>query len=143
MEMTPDQREHSVPYELMPHTGDLAMRVSGSDLPTLFLNAARALFDVMTVPPHEVTVERSITLDAGDPESLLVDWLNELICLHETEGETYTRFVLEEFSPTHLSARVSGGLTVEKALVVKAATYHDLQIISSADGVEATIVFDI
>ena len=138
-----DQEQHKIPYELLAHTADLAMRVNGRNPPDLFVNAARAMFDVMTVPPEKITVERQIVLAAADSEALLVDWLNELNFLHETEGETYTRFVLDEFTSTHLSAQISGGPTVEKTLVIKAATYHELWIIPVDDGVEATIVFDI
>jgi len=140
--MSSEERREN-PYELLSHTADLAMRVYGRDLPELFVNAARAMFDVMTVSPEKGTVERHLLLDAGDTEALLVDWLNELNFLHETEEETYTQFVLDEFTPTHLSARVSGGPTVEKTLVIKAATYHELRIVPTDAGVEATIVFDI
>lgn len=134
---------HGIPYAAVPHTGDLALRVRGRDLRELFINAARALFDVMSLPPHDTAMMRQLALDAVDTEALLVDWLNELIYLHEAEGETYTEFILDEFSPTHLAARVFGGPTVEQILVVKAATFHNLQIRATADGVEATIVFDI
>ena len=132
-----------LPYTLLPHTGDLAMRVRGRDLPDLFVNAARAVFDVMTKPPAELSVERKMVVDAGDTEALLVDWLNELLYWHEAEDETYTRFVMEEFTPTHLAAQVSGGPTVEKTLVVKAATFHELHITPTEGGVEASIVLDI
>jgi len=135
--------EGGVPYTLLPHTGDLAVWVRGRDLPELFVNAALALFDIMTTPPVEATRERQVTLDAVDTEALLVDWLNALLLLHESEGETYTRFVLDAFTPTHLSARVCGGPTAEKTLVVKAATYHELHITPVDGGVEVTVVFDI
>lgn len=134
---------HGIPYAAVPHTGDLALRVRGRDLRELFINAARALFDVMSVPPRDMATTRRLELDALDAEALLVDWLNELIYLHEAEGETYTGFMLDACSPTHLAARICGGPTVETTLVVKAATFHNLQIRATADGAEATIVFDI
>ncbi len=46
-------------------------------------------------------------------------------------------------SPPRMSARIAGGATVEKTLVVKAATYHELHITTGEYGVVATIVFDI
>lgn len=141
--MPEENADNKIPYETIAHTADLALRVRGGDLCDLFVNAARALFAVMTEPLEESTTERMVDVDAVDTEALLVDWLNELICLHETEGETYTRFVLEDFSPTHLTARVFGGPTREKTLVVKAATFHDLAIVPQDGGVTATIVFDI
>jgi SHS2 domain-containing protein len=50
---------------------------------------------------------------------------------------------MEAFTPLHLTACVSGGPTVEKTIVVKAATYHNLSITRSDAGLEATIVYDI
>ncbi len=66
-----------IPYEMLAHTGDLALRVHGKNLPELFVNAARALFDVMGVPPTDRSLLRRFRLDAVDTEALLVDWLNE------------------------------------------------------------------
>jgi SHS2 domain-containing protein len=137
------REDQHIPYTSVPHTADLALRIRGKDLPELFVNAAGALFDVMAVPPKEITARRSIEVSASDAEALLIGWLNELILLHETEGETYANFTLDAFSPTRLQATVVGGPTVEKTLVVKAATYHDLRIVTTVDGLEATIVFDI
>lgn len=121
----------------------MAIHVRGVDLPSLFIAAAQGLFAIMARPAAEGTITRDVQVDATDSEELLVNWLNELIFLHETETETYTAFSITQFSPTHLSAKVSGGVTVEKHLVVKAATFHDLQIQTSPSGVEATVVFDI
>lgn len=132
-----------LPYEAVPHTGDLAIRVHGRDLPELFINAALGLFASMAEPPEALNTERYIDVTAKDPEALLVNWLNELIFLHETEGECYGRFVIREFSPVHLIANALGGPTVMKTLVVKAATFHELRILYTESGVEATIVFDI
>lgn len=130
-------------YESVAHTADLALHVWGKDLVELFANAARGIFAAMTETPTTDGVERRVELDAVDAEALLVDWLNELIYLHETEGETYTDFVMEHVSPTHLLATIHGGPTSEKTLVVKAATYHNLNITETPEGVEATVVFDI
>ncbi len=141
--MPEEKQQPRIPFQRVAHTGDLALLVHGRDLPELFVNAARALFAVMCGEAQDNTIERRLALDAGDTEALLVDWLNQLILLHEVEWETYTRFELEEFTPTHLQARIYGGPTGEKLLVVKAATFHELRIIRTDEGVEATIVFDI
>jgi len=72
-----------------------------------------------------------------------VDWLNELIYLHEVEGETYAEFRITAFTPTALTAQVIGGATTRKLKTIKAATYHDLRITETAGGAEAHIVFDV
>ena len=132
-----------IAYELIPHTADLAIRVRGRDMPELFVNAARALGELLALPPERRESSREIALDGYDAETLLVNWLNELIWLHETDRLAFTTFRILEFSPTRLLARAEGGPSAETLRVIKAATFNDLRITPTADGVEATIVFDV
>jgi SHS2 domain-containing protein len=130
-------------FEEIEHTADLALRAYGRDMKELFANAAQGMFALMAKPSEETTCERDVSLEATDYESLLVDWLNELIYLHEVEGETYSQFAIETLSPAKLKAHVTGGLTRNKTRTIKAATFHDLAIEETANGLVATIVFDV
>ncbi len=130
-------------YERVEHTADLAIVVRGADLPELFVHAAQALFQMMAEPPAATDLQREITLESMDLDSLLVDWLNELIYLHEVEGETYAEFHITAFSPTALTAHAIGGATTRKIKTIKATTYHDLTITETGQGAEAHIVFDV
>jgi SHS2 domain-containing protein len=130
-------------YERVEHTADLAIVVRGSALPELFANAARALFAMMTEPPAAMDRTREISLESIDMEGLLVDWLNELIYLHEVEEETYAEFRITSLTSTTLTAQAIGGATVRKMKTIKAATYHDLTITQTDQGVESHLVFDV
>jgi len=131
-------------FEEIEHTADLALRVYGQDMRELFANAAYGMFAMMAEPSLEgPTREREVSLEAMDSESLLVDWLNELIYLHEVERETYSQFNIQTLSPTKLKAHVIGGPTRIKTKAIKAATFHDLAIKETANGLVATIVFDV
>jgi SHS2 domain-containing protein len=131
-------------FEEIEHTADLAIRAYGRDMQALFANAAHAMFALMAEPSVEGPVrEREVSLEAMDYEGLLVDWLNELIYLHEVDGETYSQFAIETLSSTELKARVTGGPTKRKTRAIKAATFHDLAIEETANGLVATIVFDV
>jgi SHS2 domain-containing protein len=131
-------------FEEIEHTADLALRVYGRDMRELFANAAYGMFALMAEPSLEGPArEREVSLEAMDYESLLVDWLNELIYLHEVERETYSQFDIEALSPTKLKANVAGGPTKSKTKAIKAATFHDLAIQETANGFVATIVFDV
>ena len=66
-------------FERIEHTADLAIRVWGDDLPGMFVNAARALFALMSEAPPTVLHERRVVVESVDTQALLVDWLNELI----------------------------------------------------------------
>jgi SHS2 domain-containing protein len=131
-------------FEEIEHTADLALRVYGQDMRELFGNAAYGMFALMAEPSLEgLAREREVSLEAMDYEGLLVDWLNELIYLHEVEGETYSQFTIETLSPTKLKAHVTGGPTKSKTKAIKAATFHDLEIVKTSSGYKATIVFDV
>jgi SHS2 domain-containing protein len=131
-------------FEEIEHTADLAIRAYGQDMRELFANAAYGMFALMAEPSVEKPArEREVSLEATDYEGLLVDWLNELIYLHEVEGETYSQFAIETLSPTKLKAHVTGGPTKSKTKAIKAATFHDLKINETANGFVATIVFDV
>ena len=94
----------------------------------------------------EEVVYRDIELTASDEESLLVEWLNELIYLFDTENIVFKRFDVTKLNNTQLKAR-GYGEKVNKArhklkTGVKAATYHMLKI-NKDDGGKVQVLFDI
>jgi SHS2 domain-containing protein len=131
-------------FENLEHTADLAIRAYGATLPELFANAAYGMFaqmaDLARIAP---SVQRRIELRSLDRESLLVDWLNELLYRRETADETYAQFEVRQLSPRHLRAVVRGARGVPVAHPVKAATFHRLKIEETPEGYAATIVFDV
>jgi SHS2 domain-containing protein len=133
----------SIPYERIEHTADLAIRVTGRDLLDLFVNVAAALFDLMADPPKAEDRRRDLVVEATDVEELFVDWLNQLIFLHEVYCETYTRFDITALSPTELRATVYGGPTSRKVKTIKAATFHELVVAETDEGAFAQVVFDV
>ncbi len=131
-------------FEEVEHTADLALKVHGHSLKEVFVNAACGLFSLMAdLEGLEPTISHEISLESLDCEALLVNWLNELLYLHEVEEEIYTRFEIETLSSTALSATVWGTKMAASKLTVKAATFHDLAIREAEDGYLATVVFDV
>ena len=129
--------------ERIEHTADLAIAVRGRTVADIFSATAADMFDLMTIPPEKITIRRRIDVESTDRAGLLVDWLNELIYLHETTGETYTEFVIEEITEDTLIATVGGGKTVLKKRTIKAATYHQLRLDIDENCVSAHLVFDV
>jgi SHS2 domain-containing protein len=131
-------------YEQVEHTADLALRVHGHDMEQLFANSAYAMFcelaDLASVQPLK---NRPVTVDGMDYESLLVNWLNELLYLHETQGEMYVAFDIHDLSAQRLRATVHGQPSDNTKTVIKAATFHNLEIHKTPAGYEVTIVFDV
>lgn len=137
----------SFDFEEIEHTADVALRVRGKDLAELFVNAARGMWTLIVpeIDTLELSVTRGIELEAMDLEVLLVDWLSELLYLHETEHEVYGQFVVHDIAPTHLRAEAKGGPVDGHALHkhIKAVTFHDLSVEETSEGWTATVVFDV
>ncbi len=132
-------------FEEVEHTADWALRVRGRDLRELLVNAARGM-SCLLVPDLEAIptdMERRFELDALDAEGLLVEWLSELAYWAETEALVFREFEILRVAPDHLEAAVRGGYASNLQKHIKAVTYHNLEIIQSEDGLEATVVFDV
>lgn len=130
-------------FEEIEHTADVALRVYGCDWPELFANAAHGMFSVMagweSTPRSQ---EQEISLRAMDGETLLVDWLSELLYLHEMEDVVYTSFAIHSITPTALRATVQGTERWNPRTAIKAVTFNDLRIEKTPSGYTTTIVFD-
>ena len=134
-------------FEIIDHTADVGIVAYGADMSQAFANAARALFSLITELDDVAEVlYRDVELTAPDEEGLLVEWLNELIYLFDTENIIFKRFDIIELNHTQLKAR-SYGEKVDKSkhklkTGVKAATYHMLKV-DKDDGCQVQVLFDI
>lgn len=147
------------------HTADIGIRVSGKTLEELFENAAYGMFaqltDIDKIQPKE---KIEVEVQGYDKESLLVNWLNELLYLSATKKMFFSQFkiknlsakVAEEESPqraqkTEEPMKLLSWVIGEKIdrkkhslhLEIKAATYHNLKIIKNKQGYQTTIIFDV
>jgi len=132
-------------HELLAHTAEVKLRVRGPDFPALAAEAGRALaaLELGGEPPPATGGAREIVLRAGDLGALLVDWLNELIYLAETERWVATEFTPQPGGALELRMRARGATVDTAPSRVKAATHHGLDVRATAGGVEAEVVFDV
>jgi SHS2 domain-containing protein len=134
-------------FEILNHTADVGIIAYGSDLKQAFANAAKGLFSLITdLDDVKEVLHRDAELTATDEESLLVEWLNELIYQFDTEGIIFKRFDIAQLDSTRLKAR-GYGEKVNKSrhrlkMGVKAATYHMLKV-NKVDGCRVQVLFDI
>ena len=136
---------HKAAFEEIEHTADRALRIYGSDLRQLLVNAAHGM-NSLIVKKSAATltpVEKSVELEAMDAEGLLVEWLSELAFWAETEMFVFSRFELHEVSTTRLKATIWGKRSDQLEKHIKAVTYHNLEIVQADDGLAATVVFDV
>ncbi|MHA1617153.1 MAG: archease [Candidatus Njordarchaeales archaeon] len=128
-------REEKFRY-LEEHTADVAFEAYGSDLNEAFVNAAKAMFNVMTdiskVNPKE---KREIIVRDEDLKGLLKKWLEELLFLFDAEGIIFSEFnvtIKREDDEWVLQGEAYGEpFDPEKHpshLEVKAVSYHMMEI---------------
>jgi len=134
-------------FEEIPHTADWSFRAFGKDLRDLFENAAFAIFAMEGGgTPSKVTERestRKVDVNGIDYESLLVNWLTELLWLQESNHETYHRFQIDSLSLTELRAQIFGAPITQLDKIIKAVTYHNLKIEQTMDGWEVIVVVDV
>jgi SHS2 domain-containing protein len=126
------------------HTADRAFRVAGRDMTALLENAARAMRaldgpQLTTAPP----VTRAVEVEGVDRESLLVNWLNEILYLEQVHRLTCEQFYIHELRDYHLHARIEARECDRNCRQIKAVTFHNLKIRETPEGLEAEIVVDV
>ncbi len=135
-------------YTLIDHTADIGIDVLGATLRELFTNAAFALFDIITdLSKVECKAECNIKISGIDREQLLVNWLTELLYLHDVKNLLFKNFCIADIKDNQLTATINGEAFIEGKHVikteVKAVTYHNLSIIKEDHQWKARVIFDL
>jgi SHS2 domain-containing protein len=86
--------------------------------------------------------QRSFSISAPDPESLLVRFLSELLYFGEAEGLAFDGFDLR-MNGDRLNAYLEGAPIASLGKEIKAVTYHNLKIQKNEQGLRVRIVFDV
>jgi SHS2 domain-containing protein len=131
--------------ELLDHAAEVRVRVRAPTFGDLAAEAGRALarLELGGDPARTTGPARDIDVRSTDREALLVDWLNELIFLAETERWVPAEFEVATATDTRLQMRARGVTLEEAPARVKAATFSGLEIRPVPGGLEAAVVFDV
>ncbi len=125
------------------HTADWELQVWASDMVTLLEQAARGMYELSHTQITNVNrVERIVSIPFADRESLLVDFLSELLFYAEDEDLAFDEFQLD-FDGATLEARIGGALIDDQAKEIKAVTFHRMAVRETERGLEVNIVFDV
>jgi SHS2 domain-containing protein len=130
-------------YEEVDHTADIALRIWGENFQVLLQQAADGMYDLMGVIAEPGSHrEARFDLSYGTNETLLVDFLSELLYLSEEKGLALKNFTFFERDEKFI-VQASGGVIISQDRHIKAVTFHDLDIEIDDGGLEATITFDV
>ena len=125
-------------FHLIDHKADVGVEATGRTFAEALEWTSRGMFSIITGPgtvrPRECA---TVSVTSDDVEALVVDWLNELLYMYESDG-----FLVAEVDLAFDSEAVSvtGTCIGERVdpqrrtpgTAVKAATYHQLEV--SANG---------
>ena len=132
-------------HRFVDHTSEIGLQVRAASFGELLAEAARGLASLMLreVPAEAAGEAREIEVSAHDRESLLVDWLNEILYVAETGLWIPLEIEVLEASDTRLRARARGVDVEVSPSMVKAATFHGLEVVETAEGVSAEVILDV
>jgi len=133
-------------FEEIAHTADVKIRAHAPTLEALFSETFKALMQVMYGTNRAGGILREIRIESSDTESLLADFLSEVLFVSEVESLVFSEACIsidglrltaeltgEPFDP----ARHSGGSEV------KGISYSGLAITHEANGYMLDIIFDV
>ena len=131
-------------YRFAEHTGEVELHIRAETPEDVFADALAAFAELVRPDGEEGGEELrcEIELEASDPATLLADWLSELVFLAETEGLVPERTDALELADTRLKATVQGRRG-DPLPLVKAVTYHGLELRREDDGWYACVVLDV
>jgi SHS2 domain-containing protein len=135
-------------FEVLDHTADIGLIIYGENLKALFENAGEAFFHLITdLRKVRRRVERRIHIGRESLDRLMVDWLSELLYLHDVENLLFKEFKVESVGKEGLEAIVKGepfreGVHVIKT-GVKAVTYHRIEVRQEKGGWRAQVILDL
>jgi SHS2 domain-containing protein len=135
-------------FEILNHTADIGIIVHGENLKALFENAGEAFFRLITdLRKVRRRIERRVNIRGESLDRLMVDWLSELLYLHDVENLLFKGFEIDSVGEDGLKAVVKGepfqeGVHVIKT-EVKAVTYHQIEVRRENRGWRARVILDL
>lgn len=139
-------------FEFLEHTADVYIAAHGATMEEAFANAALAMFEVMTdtekvAPTHK----ESVDVEEEDEYALLYSWLEALLVKFEVDGKLYSKFEVKSIKENKEGFKLKATVWGEKfeptkhpqKVAVKAATYHQMEIIKEKDKVTLMFLLDI
>ncbi len=137
-------------FSFLEHTADILIRAWGKTIDEAFEHAGRALFEMMTdISELKSETKYTFKLEAEDLQSLLYDYLDELIYIFDTERIAFTEFKvkIKEVPRCSLDCEAWGEKFNPQRHVqkteVKAPTYAQMEIRKEDDRITLQYVLDI
>ena len=135
-------------YEYFDVAADVGVAAWGKDLPGCLRQCALGVFNLIVATEAVRPLEsREVAARGPSVETLLVNWLNECLYLHDLEGFVVADVARPEVTPTGVHGLLRGEPVDPsrhpRGTVVKAATFHGLEVNAGPRQVSVRVVLDI
>jgi SHS2 domain-containing protein len=133
-------------FEEISHTADVKIRARAPTLDALFTEAFLALMQVVYGTDRKSGTIKEVQIESDNIESLLCDFLSELLFIAEVEGLVLSWAEIK-IDGLHLTAILNGEsfdpLRHSSGTEVKGISYSGLVIQKDANGYMLDILFDV
>lgn len=136
-------------FEYFDVTADIGFYAYGNNLNEAFENAGLAIFNIISDTYNiKAEIEKTFEITSEDEVSLLYDYLEELLFLHEIDFMLFSYFKVEikKDSKYYLRANIKGESIDwnkhERKSEIKAITYH-LMSVDVSDKVKLQVIVDL
>ena len=133
-------------YRILEHTADIGIESWGESIRECFEQAGYGLAELLGGQAVSGAADQAhVSSSGGDRGALLVDFLNQLLLLHETQEVAFSEIKVTRITGTELEAEVEiqpiEGET--ETTGIKAATYHRLEMLEENGSVRARVYLDV
>jgi SHS2 domain-containing protein len=127
---------------------DVGVEAWGPTLERCLRQCALGVFNLMVpLEAVEPAEQREVAAQGATTEALVVNWVNELLYLHDVEEFAVRDVAVPRVEQGRLHAHLVGEpvdpARHPRGILVKAATFHQLAVEEQPDGVRVRLVLDI
>lgn len=135
-------------FEVLEHTADIGLRAWGKTKEELFENAAIGMVSLaVEIEDVEPRIAYPVAASGTDQDSLLVNWLGEVLYYLDAQHVVLRRFHVEQITAQNIVGQAWGEprdpARHRSKLIIKGVTYHQLRIAEQPEGWCAEVFLDI
>jgi len=133
-------------FKFLEHTADIKFQAFGKSLEEVFENSALAMFNSMFDGKIGNKIKKKISVEGKDNESLLYNFLEELLFLFDSEGFFLSEIEKIKIKGNRLEAEIVGDKAENYKIYidVKAITYNEMFVREEKKGKwVAQVVLDV
>lgn len=131
-------------FKEISHTADIGLYVESTSYRNLFYDAAMGLMQISDIQSDLNDTRlffKSYRNKAIDKETLLIDWLNFLV--FQLDNQFYLINCSIKINRNYLKSMCCFKKFNKRNLLVKSATFHNLQLLKSNKLIKTKIIFDV